>query len=90
LKTFVPTSRPEVVAPEVCDIDSKRMVIRIERSKGDKERYAMLSVQLLRILRAYWRLAQCACGDRADVEAASSIGGALLLRRAAHGGRFET
>src|SRR5882757_7644503 len=34
------------------------MVIRIERGKGVKERYAMLSTQLLRILRAYWRLAR--------------------------------
>jgi integrase/recombinase XerD len=46
----------EVVALEVGDIDSQRMVIRIERGKGGKARYAMLSVQLLRILRAYWRI----------------------------------
>jgi integrase/recombinase XerD len=46
----------EVVALEVRDIDSKRMVIRIERGKGGKQRYAMLSVQLLKILRAYWRI----------------------------------
>lgn len=46
----------EVVALEVSDIDSGRMVIRIERGKGGKERYAMLSVHLLRILRAYWQI----------------------------------
>src|SRR5262245_9504470 len=40
------------------DIDSKRMVIRITHGKGGKERYAMLSAQLLRILRGYWRLAR--------------------------------
>lgn len=48
----------EVVALKVGDIDSKRMVIRVERGKGGKERYAMLSAQLLRILRTYWRLAR--------------------------------
>jgi integrase/recombinase XerD len=48
----------EVVALRVHNIDSKRMMIRIERGKGSKERYTMLSVQLLRILRTYWRLAR--------------------------------
>jgi integrase/recombinase XerD len=48
----------EVVALRVCDIESERMVIRVERGKGGKERYAMLSAQLLRILRTYWRLAR--------------------------------
>ena len=33
------------------------MVIRIEMGKGGKERYVMLSAQLLGILRSYWRLA---------------------------------
>ena len=46
----------EVVALAVGDIDSSRMVIRIERGKGGKQRQAMLSVQLLSILRGYWRL----------------------------------
>jgi site-specific recombinase XerD len=46
----------EVVALKVGNIDSKRMVIRIERGKGGKDRYAMLSVRLLGILRAYWWL----------------------------------
>jgi integrase/recombinase XerD len=45
----------EVVALKVGDIDSKRMVIRVEQGKGGKDRYAMLSVQLLDILRTYWR-----------------------------------
>ena len=33
----------EVAALKVGDIDSSRMVIRIEHGKGGKERYAMLS-----------------------------------------------
>ncbi|HEY9358985.1 MAG TPA: tyrosine-type recombinase/integrase [Xanthobacteraceae bacterium] len=48
----------EVIALQISDIDSKRMVIRIAHGKGGKERYAMLSAQLLRILRGYWRLAR--------------------------------
>src|SRR5664279_3001350 len=48
----------EVAALKVRDIDSRRMVLRIEHGKGDKERYAMLSQTLLGILRAYWRLAR--------------------------------
>jgi len=48
----------EGVRLKVADIDSSRMVIRIEHGKGGKDRYVMLSPQLLGILRAYWRLAR--------------------------------
>src|ERR1700677_4255629 len=41
----------EVVALKVSDIDSKRMVIRIEQGKGHKDRYVMLSPHLLELLR---------------------------------------
>jgi integrase len=34
------------------------MVIRVEQGKGGKDRYVMLSPQLLRVLRTYWRLAR--------------------------------
>jgi site-specific recombinase XerD len=46
----------EAVRLKVSDIDSGRMMIRIEEGKGAKDRYAMLSPQLLTILRGYWRL----------------------------------
>jgi integrase/recombinase XerD len=47
----------EVVALTVSDIDSKRMLIRVEQGKGRKDRHAMLSPRLLEVLRAWWR--QC-------------------------------
>jgi integrase len=48
----------EVVLLKIADNDSQRMVIRVEQGKGGKDRYVMLSPQLLRILRTYWRLAR--------------------------------
>ncbi len=45
----------EVVALKVDDIDSQRMVIRVEQGKGRKDRYALLSPTLLEVLRAWWR-----------------------------------
>ena len=39
-------------------IDSRRMVIRVEQGKGQKDRYVMLSPALLAILRNYWRTAR--------------------------------
>jgi integrase len=44
----------EVVSLKVSDIDSKRMLIRVEQGKGRKDRHAMLSPQLLGVLRAWW------------------------------------
>ena len=45
----------EVVALTITDIDSTRKVIHIRQAKGRKDRYVMLSEQLLIILRDYWR-----------------------------------
>jgi site-specific recombinase XerD len=44
-----------VVHLKVSDIDSERMVIRVEQDKGKRDRYAMLSPALLALLRAWWR-----------------------------------
>ncbi len=44
----------EVVALKVSDIDSGRMMIRIEQGKRRKDRYAMLSPRLLDLLRDWW------------------------------------
>ena len=48
----------ETVGLKVANIDSSRMVIRVEHGKGGKDRYVMLSAQLLKILRLYWRLSR--------------------------------
>jgi site-specific recombinase XerD len=39
-------------------IDSKRMVLRVEQGKGQKDRYVMLSPKLLGTLRDWWRVAR--------------------------------
>jgi len=48
----------EVVHLRISDIDSARMVIRVEQGKGQRDRYAMLSPTLLELLRAWYRHAR--------------------------------
>ncbi len=48
----------EVTRLRVSDIDSERMVIRIQQGKGRKDRYVMLSPALLTVLRLYWQAAR--------------------------------
>jgi integrase len=48
----------EVAALKVSDVDSKRMMLRVEQGKGRKDRYAMLSPQLLELLRDWYRVAR--------------------------------
>jgi integrase/recombinase XerD len=45
----------ESISLKPTDIDSKRMTIRVEQGKGQKDRYVMLSEQLLLILRDWYR-----------------------------------
>jgi site-specific recombinase XerD len=46
----------EVVNLKPSDIDSSRMMIRVEQAKGAKDRYTILSARLLEELRLYWKL----------------------------------
>jgi integrase/recombinase XerD len=46
------------VALKVSDVDSERMLLRIEQGKGRKDHFAMLSPQLLELLRDWWRIAR--------------------------------
>ena len=48
----------EVVALKISDIDSKRMMLRIDQGKGRKDRHAMLSPVLLELLRDWYRIAR--------------------------------
>lgn len=51
----------EILHLRVSDIDSQRMMIRVESGKGNKDRYVPLSPTLLAWLRAYWKIARPAC-----------------------------
>jgi integrase/recombinase XerD len=48
----------EIIHLKVSDIDSARMLIRVEQGKGRKDRYVMLSQDLLDLLRAWWKAAR--------------------------------
>jgi site-specific recombinase XerD len=48
----------EVVSLKVADIDSGRMIIRVEQGKGGKDRNVMLSPHLLDLLRTWWKAAR--------------------------------
>ena len=66
----------EVVALKVSDIDTERMLLRVEQGKGRKDRYAMLSPNLLELLRDWYRSPASGLAvsrrrsDAADVDAA--------------------
>lgn len=45
----------EVAHLKVTDVDSTRMLLRVEQGKGRRDRVAMLSPALLTLLRAWWR-----------------------------------
>ena len=48
----------EVTHLKVSDIDSDQMVLHVEQGKGSKDRNAMLSPILLKLLRQWWQAAQ--------------------------------
>jgi site-specific recombinase XerD len=48
----------EVANLKVSDIDSQHMTLRVEQGKGQRDRYVMLSPQLLELLRDWWRAAR--------------------------------
>jgi integrase/recombinase XerD len=47
--------RSELINLKITDIDSRRMLIRITQSKGNKDRHTLLSDKLLKLLRDYFR-----------------------------------
>jgi site-specific recombinase XerD len=46
----------EIANLRVADVDSARMLIRVEQGKGRKDRFVMLSPDLLDLLREWWRV----------------------------------
>jgi integrase/recombinase XerD len=46
----------EVAALKVTDVDSERMLLRVERGKGGRSRNAMLPADLLTLLREWWKV----------------------------------
>jgi integrase len=52
----------EVAHLKTTDIDSQRMVIRVNQGKNRRGRFVMLSTRLLEILRTYWLNAHLATG----------------------------
>jgi integrase/recombinase XerD len=45
----------EAARLKISDIDSKRMMVRVQQGKGGKDRYSILSYTALECLRQYWR-----------------------------------
>jgi site-specific recombinase XerD len=45
----------EAARLKITDIDSKRMMVRVQQGKGGKDRYSILSQTALECLRQYWR-----------------------------------
>jgi integrase/recombinase XerD len=73
--------RAELCRLKVCDVDSRRMMIRIDQGKGGRDRDVPLSPKLLETLRVYWRWMQPTTflfpgtvkGSRADVPISPNV-----------------
>ena len=63
----------DAVSRRPADIDSRRMVVRVEQGKGHKDRYIMLSPRLLEILRDYSRMAAHPAGRRVAIPGPDSL-----------------
>jgi integrase/recombinase XerD len=48
----------EVASIKVSDIDSQRMLLRVEQGKRRKDRYGILSPKMLKLLRDWWLIAR--------------------------------
>jgi|tagenome__1003787_1003787.scaffolds.fasta_scaffold20937948_1 integrase/recombinase XerD len=46
----------EAVCVRISDVDSSRMLVRVQQGKGAKDRYTILSARLLTLLREYWKV----------------------------------
>jgi integrase len=76
----------EAVRLRVVDIDSERTPIRVHRGKSSRDRYIMLLVLLLRVLRPYWRQHDRRIGcSRARREPAARSASAAAQRTARAG-----
>ncbi len=74
----------EVARLKLADIDSSRMMIRVRRGKGDKDRYTILSRRLLQELRSYWKACRPAewlfPGESADRPIRTNTAGKIYRR----------
>lgn len=75
----------EACSLKVEDIDSERMVLRVQHGKGGHERYSILSPRLLTLLRQYWRIARPSTwlfpGSKADAPL-TPVSAAVVFRKA--------
>src|SRR6516162_1528338 len=72
----------EAISLKVADIDSKRMVIRVEQGKGQKDRYVMLSPKLLEVLRSWWPVNKPKSGSSRAIKSAATLPGRQWRTRA--------
>src|ERR1700731_1901193 len=59
----------EVAALKVTDVDSERMLLRVERGKGGRYRNAILPADLLTLLREWWKVGHQRAGVRRRAQA---------------------